>query len=170
MSIRCSHNSFFFAGNIYDWDDKFFSEVLWQRMEIYWNLVLFCLRMVLAWRRMLTVSSEFISLVCLFWYATLYPNCYSFLMQPPFVREFSITSMKGGYRRLFQRPIDFQWYVWNVFTIFFTVLNRHHYFFCSSWVCLVLICFFCKEFCLVILKFFNLTPGSSWLTQMRVCL
>ncbi|KAG2618263.1 multisubstrate pseudouridine synthase 7-like [Panicum virgatum] len=25
------------------------------------------------------------------------------------VKEFSITSMKGGYRRLFQRPIDFQW-------------------------------------------------------------
>lgn len=25
------------------------------------------------------------------------------------VKEFSIASMKGGYRRLFQRPIDFQW-------------------------------------------------------------
>ncbi|CAL4908998.1 unnamed protein product [Urochloa decumbens] len=25
------------------------------------------------------------------------------------VKEFSITSMKGGYRRVFQRPIDFQW-------------------------------------------------------------
>jgi tRNA pseudouridine13 synthase len=32
-------------------------------------------------------------------------------MQSPFVREFSITNMKGGYRRVFQRPIDFEWYV-----------------------------------------------------------
>lgn len=25
-------------------------------------------------------------------------------------REFSITSMTGGYRRVFQKPIDFEWY------------------------------------------------------------
>uniref|UniRef100_A0A0E0JPB4 TRUD domain-containing protein n=1 Tax=Oryza punctata TaxID=4537 RepID=A0A0E0JPB4_ORYPU len=27
------------------------------------------------------------------------------------VKDFSITSMKGGYRRVIQRPIDFEWYV-----------------------------------------------------------
>jgi len=27
-----------------------------------------------------------------------------------FLREFSITSMTGNYRRVFQRPIDFVWY------------------------------------------------------------
>jgi hypothetical protein len=27
-----------------------------------------------------------------------------------FVRDFSITSMKGGYRRVLQRPVDFEWY------------------------------------------------------------
>lgn len=26
------------------------------------------------------------------------------------IREFSITSMTGGYRRVFQKPIDFEWY------------------------------------------------------------
>lgn len=26
-------------------------------------------------------------------------------------REFSITSMTGGYRRVFQKPIDFEWYL-----------------------------------------------------------
>lgn len=33
------------------------------------------------------------------------------MTQISIVREFSITSMKGGYRRVLQRPIDCEWYV-----------------------------------------------------------
>jgi len=68
-------------------------------------------RMALAWRRMLMVSSESLLAWCACFHLWLHILSAMPLMQPSFVREFSITSMKGGYRRVFQRPIGFEWYV-----------------------------------------------------------
>lgn len=68
-------------------------------------------RMALAWRRMLMVSSESLLAWCACSHLFLDILIATSLMQPSFVREFSITSMKGGYRRVFQRPIGFEWYV-----------------------------------------------------------
>lgn len=103
-------------------------------------------RMALAWRRMLMVSSESL----LAWRACshLFLDILiaTSLMQPSFVREFSITSMKGGYRRVFQRPIGFEWYVpyvqgLNISFLLFPLRT------CNAmyWVCLVSSCFLYME-------------------------